>query len=289
MDWDDVKILLTIARAGGLSRAAKVLGVSASTVHRRAIELEHSLNATLFVRGSDGYSLTEAGRVNFVIAEKAEEHLVAMERGNPLAGASVLRISLPELLGQQLILPKLGQCQIDYPNLRLEISTTVVPVEFNRREADIAVRLVRPETGRYKIRRIGHLGFGLYCSPEYLMDAPALETIDNLAAHRLIGWDRNLQFIFLAQRMHDFSGGVTPTSSFDSLNAQVLAAQAGHGIALLPRYSVSEMSLLQILKDTAVFEQDIWLLRHRDTSENPMAEAICATIDTAIRECQPSL
>jgi len=283
MNWDDVKILLTIARAGGLSRAAKVLGVSVSTVHRRAIELEQSLKTTLFVRGNDGYTLTDAGRINFAIAEKAEEQLIAMERGNPLTNTSVLRIALPELLGQQLILPRLASCQVEHPNLQLEISTTAVPVEFNRREADIAVRLVRPETGRYLVRRIGKLKFGLFASPEYLSNAPELKSNDDLAAHRLIGWDRNLQFIFLAQRLREFSEGVAPSSSFDSLQAQLLAAQAGYGIALLPVYSAGETDLIQVLNDTTTLEQDIWLLRHRDTSENPTAEVVCNTIVEAIR------
>ncbi|MDV8071777.1 LysR family transcriptional regulator [Acinetobacter baumannii] len=48
MNWDDTKILLAIGRTGGLSRSAKLLGISVSTVHRRAVELEKSLNAVLF-------------------------------------------------------------------------------------------------------------------------------------------------------------------------------------------------------------------------------------------------
>ncbi len=49
MNWDDTKILLAIGRTGGLSRSAKLLGISVSTVHRRAVELEKSLNAILFL------------------------------------------------------------------------------------------------------------------------------------------------------------------------------------------------------------------------------------------------
>ncbi|WP_139101727.1 helix-turn-helix domain-containing protein, partial [Acinetobacter baumannii] len=52
MNWDDTKVLLAIGRTGGLSRSAKLLGISVSTVHRRAVELEKSLNAVLFSRDS---------------------------------------------------------------------------------------------------------------------------------------------------------------------------------------------------------------------------------------------
>ncbi|EMZ2177415.1 LysR family transcriptional regulator, partial [Acinetobacter baumannii] len=82
MNWDDTKILLAIGRTGGLSRSAKLLGISVSTVHRRAVELEKSLNAVLFSRDSDGYTLTHVGKHFFALAEKAEEHLIAMERYN---------------------------------------------------------------------------------------------------------------------------------------------------------------------------------------------------------------
>ncbi len=73
MNWDDTKILLAIGRTGGLSRSAKLLGVRVSTVHRRAAELEKSLNAILFSRDSDGYTLTHVGKRSFALAAKAEE------------------------------------------------------------------------------------------------------------------------------------------------------------------------------------------------------------------------
>lgn len=283
MNWDDTKILLTIGRTGGLSRTAKLLGVSVSTVHRKAAELEHALNATLFARRADGYTLTDVGRRFFTMAEKAEEHLTAMERQDFQGEQDVFRIALPELLGQQLILPELAKLQADHPNLRLEISTSVVPVEFHRREADIVLRLVRPESGRYTTRRVGRLSFGLFCSPEYISDAPPVATAANLTNHRLIGWDRNLQYIFLAQWMHDLTDGSAPALSFDGLHSQLLAAQEGHGIVLLPSYAADAFGLVQVLLESR-FEQDIWLMRHQDTEDSHFSEAICRTIERTLGE-----
>lgn len=281
MNWDDVKILLAIGRTGGLSRTAKLLGVSVSTVHRRAAELEHSLNATLFSRGSDGYALTDAGRNFFAIAEQAEEHMTALERHELSGRQSVLRIALPELLGQQLLLPDLGAFRAKHSNFRIEISTTVVPAEFSRREADIAVRLVRPESGRYLVKRIGRIGFGLFCSPTYLEATPELNTVADLAHHSLIGWDRELQYVFLSQWMRDLTKGAAPSLSFDSLNAQMLAVQAGFGIAIMPSYLSTYSNMKQVLPNTT-FEQDIWLMRHRDTGGNPRAGEACAVIERAL-------
>lgn len=281
MNWNDTKILLSIGRTGGLTRTAKMLGVSVSTVHRRAADLEHTLNASLFARRPDGYTLTDVGRRFFTMAEKAEEHLTAMERQDFQGEQDVFRVALPELLGQQLVLPELAKLQAGHPNLRLEISTSVVPVEFHRREADIILRLVRPESGRYTIRRVGRLSFGLFCSPEYISASSPIVTAKNLANHRLIGWDRNLQYIFLAQWMHDLTDGSTPSLSFDGLHSQLLAAQAGHGIALLPSYAAEAFGLVQVLPE-GKFEQEIWLMRHQDTEGSHFSETICKTIERTL-------
>lgn len=281
MNWDDTKILLAIGRTGGLSRAAKLLGVSISTVHRRAADLEYALNATLFARRTDGYTLTDVGQRFFALAEQAEEHLSAMERQDFRGQQEVFRIALPELLGQQLILPRLSDYQSQNPNLRLEISTTVVPVEFHRREADIIVRFVRPEGGRYTVRRIGRAGFGLYCSAGYAQSLSAPIASDTLSNHQLIGWDRNLQYVFLAQWLHDLTNGATPALSFDGLHAQVLSAKAGYGIALLPSFSAKASGLVRVCPDIQ-FEQDIWLMRHRDTDADQNAEALCRVIQDAL-------
>lgn len=281
MNWDDTKILLAIGRTGGLTRTARQLGVSVSTVHRRAAELEQALNATLFARRPDGYALTEVGRRFFALAEKAEEHLAAMERQDFRGEQDVFRIALPELVGQQMVLPALLRFQAGQPHLRLEISTTVVPVEFHRREADIVLRFIRPESGRYTVRRVGRQGYGLYCSRAYHDGAAEISALADLPDHRLIGWDRNLQYVFLAQWLQELTGGARPALSFDGLRSQLLAAQAGHGIALLPDFAAREAGLVRVLPEQR-FEQDLWLMRHRDTEGSRFSGEICAVIEKAL-------
>lgn len=282
MNWDDTKILLAIGRTGGLSRTAKFLGVSVSTVHRRAAELEHALKATLFSRRADGYTLTDVGQRFFTLAEKAEEHLAAMERQDFQGEQDVFRIAAPELVGQQLLLPQLSNFQADHPGLRLEISTSVVPVEFHRREADIVVRFIRPESGRYTVRRFGRMRFGLYCSHTYFNAAADITSITDLRGQRMIGWDRNLQYVFLAQWMHELTNGAPLALSFDSLHSQLLCAQDGHGVALLPNFAAKAAGLVRILPKIS-YEQDLWLMRHHDTEDSSLAGEICTAIEEALQ------
>lgn len=282
MNWEDTKVLLTIGRTGGLSRSAKLLGVSVSTVHRRAGELEKSLNAILFSRDNDGYTLTRVGERFFALAEKAEEHLSAMERYNEQGQQSLFRIALPELIGQQLLQSKLMALQLKHPDLQLEISTSVVPVEFSRREADIILRLVRPESGRYIIRRLGKIEYGLYCSQVYLANYTKHTDIFDLLNHRIIGWDRSLQYTFLAQWMRELTQGAVPTLSFDNMHSQLLAVIEGQGITTLPCFVAEASGLVQVLPEKTL-KQDVWLMRHLDTKHSNYSTMLSDTIEKELQ------
>lgn len=282
MNWEDTKVLLAIGRTGGLSRSAKLLGVSVSTVHRRAGELEKSLNAILFSRNNDGYTLTRVGERFYALAEKAEEHLSAMERYNEQGQQSLFRIALPELIGQQLLQSKLMALQLKHPDLQLEISTSVVPVEFSRREADIILRLVRPESGRYIIRRLGKIEYGLYCSQAYLANCTKHTDTLDLINHRIIGWDRSLQYTFLAQWMRELTQGTVPTLSFDNMHSQLLAVIEGQGITTLPCFVAEASGLVQVLPEKTL-KQDVWLMRHLDTKHSDYSTMLSDTIEKELQ------
>ncbi|KFI13415.1 LysR family transcriptional regulator [Vibrio coralliilyticus] len=282
MNWDDSKVLLAIGRTGGLGRSAKLLGVSTSTIHRKAVELENSLNATLFSRGKDGYTLTEVGEHFFALAEKAEEHLVAMERYNAKGHQSSFRIALPELVGQQVLQSQLIQLQNHYPDLQLNISTSVVPVDFARREADIIVRLTRPETGRYVIRRLGKLEYGLYCSEPYRSGSEKIGCLGDLSYHRLIGWDNSLQYTFPAQWMNQLTQGGSPTLSFDNMQSQLLASKDGAGVVVLPCFAAERAGLYRVLPEQGLL-QDVWLMRHEETKGSVLSGVICSLIENELQ------
>lgn len=283
MNWDDTKVLLAIGRTGGLSRSAKLLGISVSTVHRRAVELEKSLNATLFLETVMAIHSPMLENI-FSLAEKAEEHLIAMERYNDQGQQSLFRIALPELIGQQLLQSKLTALQLKHPDLQLEISTSVVPVDFSRREADIILRLVRPESGRYIIRRLGQLEYGLYGSKDYLASFKEhAEMADDLLNHRIIGWDRSLQYTFLAQWMRELTQDAAPALSFDNMHSQLLAVIEGQGITALPCFVAKASGLVPILPKRTL-KQDVWLMRHLDTKDSDYSTLISESIEKELQE-----
>jgi DNA-binding transcriptional LysR family regulator len=167
MDWNDLRFFLAVASTRSLSGASAQLGVSPSTVSRRVGALEAALQLRLFRPRPDGYDLTEAGLKLLPAAERAEAQMRLFERGarekeGDLAGP--IRIEAPELLGQDVVLPVLAEFIESHPAIRVELRSSVGPVRLAGEEADIVLRLVRPEQGRYRQRRVGHISFGLYAS-----------------------------------------------------------------------------------------------------------------------------
>ena len=110
MNWNDLRFFLAVARSKSISEAGRQLNVSASTVARRIEALEASLGQKLFRHQHDGYEITQAGLDLLDPAESAETQMrlferSALQRDGDLSG--LVRVDVPELIGQALLLPEL--------------------------------------------------------------------------------------------------------------------------------------------------------------------------------------
>jgi DNA-binding transcriptional LysR family regulator len=268
LDWNDLRYFLAVARVHSLTEASRELQVSQATVARRIAALESALKTTLFAKRPDGYVLSEAGEAFFSPAEAAEAQLLWLERGatgptEQLTG--IVRLAIPELLGHHLIVPSLAGFQQQYPAIRLEVIADVRPLRLSRREADVLVRLVRPTHGDYLVRRIGSIALGLYGSRTYVETCGAPRTVEDLEKHRLIGWDPGLGFLPLARWLSDNA----PESNFvfrsHTMGAQLVAAEANLGLAVLPAFIANRHGLLRVLEGEPPFVSDIWLLQQSES------------------------
>lgn len=167
--WDDTRAFLAVARHGTLSGAAAELHLGIATLSRRIERLEKALKLPLFVRQQSGYQLTEEGAGLVEKAEALEAAAVAfttdVSRHSQLSGR--VRLATAENLATALILPALAQFRRQYPGITLELVTDISTVNLHRRDADLALRMVKPERGNVTLRRLGSLGYGLYASSAY--------------------------------------------------------------------------------------------------------------------------
>lgn len=272
MDWNDLKFFLAVAERKTLSAAATQLGVSPSTVSRRIDILERALNVQLFRAHRDGYDLTTAGTDLVPAAERASVKIQVFERNaqeRDKKHTGPVCIEAPELLGQDVILPLLASFMKSYPEIRIELRTSVLPMRLVGEEADIILRIVRPTKGPYKMRKLGQIPFGLYASPDYIRQFGVPEKSNDLHQHQVIGWSEELHYLTMVGWLDKICPDLQPSLRLNSLNAQLDAARRGLGWAVIPSFAAEAAGLIPCLPSEPVFDPDLWLLVHEQSVTLP--------------------
>lgn len=260
MQWDDIRVFLAVARGAGLTGGARLLNSSAQTVGRRIAALEEAVGAALFVRGPTGYSLTEDGRALLADAERIEEDVArfrANASGRSSALAGTVRVAAPENFVTELLVPALGPFLARHPDLRLEFITGIAPVSMVRGDADLAIRLVRPDHGEVTVRQIGTMLNSLYASGEYLDRDPTARATP-LKAARLVGWDGAHAHLPAARWLAAHIDR-RPDVTFTTLAAQRAATAVGLGVGFLPCFLGAG---LERLPCDEPLSEPIWLVSH---------------------------
>lgn len=194
LDWSLLQSFLRIARAGSLSAAARAHGLSQPTLGRHLRALEAALDQPLFARTPTGQRLTPMGA-------RLLDHATAMETAAArlaldAAGASArlegtVRLTAARVVAQYHLPPILARLRAEEPGIRIELIASDTPENLLFREADIALRMFRPETGALTAQRIAELPLGLYAARSYLDRTGRPTTPEELMALDFIGYDRS--------------------------------------------------------------------------------------------------
>lgn len=268
MNWDDLKVFIFVANTGNVTEAATALKVSPSTVSRKIAALEESLGSLLFLKKTNGYFLTEAGRALLPLALDTEQRFKLIERqmaqpADCMAGP--VRIDCPELMGTHLIIPALAAFRNQYPEISFDFVNSAVSSKLTQSHSDVVVRLRRPDNGSFTVRRVGTLAQGLFCSEGYAAAYGVPSTPDELQHHHLIGWTEDMAYMPLARWLSEVSAEQTLWLRVSNLNAQLKAVEAHLGIAALPAYVGRRAGLRQVLAEGPAHRSEIWLLRNQAT------------------------
>ncbi|PCF93497.1 LysR family transcriptional regulator [Vreelandella nigrificans] len=273
--WDDTRTFLAVARHGTLSGAAAELHLGIATLSRRIERLEKALKLPLFVRQQSGYQLTEEGAGLVEKAEALEAAALAfttdVSRYSQLSGR--VRLATAENLATALILPAIAQFRSQYPGITLELVTDISTVNLHRRDADLALRMVKPERGNVTLRRLGTLGFGLYASPGYVARRGTHRDAGEFDADAFITWGEPQTQLPAAQWVERVLQGREPALTTTSLATQLAAAKAGIGIAVLPHFLALEAGLVCMATDIGM-DQPIYLVIQTDLTRSGRTRAV---------------
>ncbi len=277
MEWDHLRFFLAVARSGSLTGATQTLRTSPSTVARRVELLEQALGVTLFTHHQTGYQLTAEGQTIFHHAESVEEAVLSLERNATQQISNVgglVRLATAENMANFFVIPALSQLTERYPQVTVEIVTGIHSINLTRRDADIALRMARPQRGKVVARKLAVLGYALYGSASYVqkrasaragtVSAPSPDR-NAYAADALIAFAEEYAHLPAAQWIDDALAGRRPALITSSLYNQVAAARAGLGLALLPCFlGDRDEALERVSPRIDEVTQDIWLVFHQD-------------------------
>ncbi len=285
--WDDARVFLAIARSGSLSGAATKLGTGLATVSRQIERLEAALGLTLFSRHQNGYRLTDDGAALLERAEALEQAAEAFTEGSAAQAAIAgrVRLATAETLANHVIIPALPKLTSQYPDLTLEVVTDVQTVNLHRRDADLAVRLVKPQRGNVTIRRLGTLGFGLYASRAY---AKQRQEAARLETDKFITWCETYGHLPAAQWVERALRGHPPVLTTTTLSAQLSAVVASVGLAVLPHFLGRQNNLVCVQADIGI-DQEIWLAVHSDLGQSRRVRVVADFLVSLVREAKEEL
>lgn len=277
-NWSLVQSFLAALDQGSLLGAARVLRTSQPTVGRHVAELEIQLGVVLFERTGRGLQPTP---VALQLAESARAmeagaHQLARSVSGAEAGvAGTVRITASQPVACVLLPPVLARMRQALPDVQVELVASNEVANLLRREADIALRMVRPGQASLVARRIGTVTLGAYAHRDYLRRKGTPRQPSDLLQHELVGADRNEDILrgFMAL------GTAVERQHFafrtDDLIAYWEGVRAGLGIGFVADYVArTDPGVVPVLPQLPLPELPIWLTVHREIRTSRKIRAV---------------
>jgi DNA-binding transcriptional LysR family regulator len=266
-------VLLCVARRGSATRAARDLQTTPARVLRRLGALEESLGAVLFDRTSGGLIPTPALDLVLPWAEQAAgaiDHMRNELAGLERAPVGPVRLALFPGLAGFLVTRGLDRFLDKHPGLSLEFEPASAIVDLTRREADLAIRTVRPTTGDLVVQRLATFSLEVMAAPvlanrkskRRLGDLPWVAFSESLAATTASTWLReHVPEARVVLRAPD-------------LQVLLGAAQAGIGAIVVGEPLGRLAGLVRIPTQQRMPEGTLWLVAHRALRPVPRVDAV---------------
>ncbi|AJQ97980.1 LysR family transcriptional regulator [Gynuella sunshinyii] len=278
INWELYRSFLSVLQEGSLSAAARALGSTQPTIGRHIETLENTLKLTLFIRSQGGLLPTDAALALKPHAEAMASTAAALARAaaSQNEGVSgVVRITASEVIGVEVLPPIIAALRNRHPALQIELMLSNRIQDLLHREADIAVRMVRPQQTQLIARQIGKIALGLYASQDYIDRYGMPTTFDELKHHALIGFDQPTAFIRTAAKSIPQLTRERFALRSDNDLAQLALIRAGAGIGVCQeRLAEADPRLVAVLPGQIPLILETWITMHENLRQNPSCRAV---------------
>lgn len=279
-NWDDMRVFLSVARAGGLTAAGAALRLDPATIGRRVARLEARLGAALFVKSPQGYVLTARGeRLRDHVAQAEDALRLGAEEPSDGVGLSgQIRIGAPDGAANYLLPQVCAELQAHNPGLELQILALPRVVNLSKREADLAITVSPPDAGRLTVQKIAD--YQLHLAMRRDGRLPMVR--DDLRDLPVVGYIPDMIF----DRALDYLGevgaeGVQLASNSVAVQLQMLRHR---GIGVVHDFALpSAPELTRVLTDEVRLQRAFYLVRHAADRRSERIERVSAALITGLR------
>lgn len=275
LDWEGLRTFAHVCQTGNMSAAARELGVNQTTVARRIARLEEWLGYAILHRDGGRLSVTERARPLLATAQTMQTTVSGLLDQQPASDSNrdavtgTVRITGVDAILEHCVAPHLASLHQKHPALSLELIGANRNLSLPQRETDLALRLARPESGAFHIRRVGHLEYGVYCNPlnlgSHAMDPARLPWID-------------LDDFFAQKPEQRWLAATFPdrTTIGYANRGSIMVAMMRHvaSCSLLPVCVGDACDWVRRLSDYAPVGREVWLLTHQDKRHLPQVRAV---------------
>lgn len=268
VDWNQLRAFLETAETGSLSAAARKLGQSQPTLSRQVAALELALGVTLFERVGKAMALTSTGlellgHARVMGAAAHELGLAAIGRSEEIEG--VVSVATSDAVAAYLMPKILLHIRQAAPGIQVEVVASDGFSDLQRREADIAIRHVRPEQPELIGRLVRQSSACFYASESWVREHGLPRTAEEALKYDFIGLDRTGHYL---QHLHAV-GLLLSSANFRSYADNSVTywemVRQGLGIGAVMEEIARETSgMVRVLEDVAPFQLPIWLVTHRE-------------------------
>jgi DNA-binding transcriptional LysR family regulator len=294
LDWEQVRLFLAVSRESSLAAAGARLGMDVSTVSRRLDRLEEDLGAPLFERSREGTTRTALAEQMVSYAEEMELSAARFVAASAQAETEIegtVRLTVLPGVSDVFIAPYFEKLRRKHPRLVIELDASVSYADLTRREADLAIRVMRPTSGELVSMKLVTVPSLPMASPRYAKELGKLKRFEDA---RWIMWGHDLAHLPDALWLSRHAPNVAPVMRTSHFASQLAAAREGLGV-MLATSPYRKSGLVPVAHHRALDEAwstlpsgSLWLVGHRALRSVPRVAAVWTFISEMIRDIMKS-
>lgn len=278
LNWDNLRLFLSVVRAQSAQEAARRLDVDHSTVTRRLHRLEKELGTRLFERTPAGHLLTAAGHRLLEHVERIESTVALLDEdigGDSQMLTGHVRLGATEGFGNFFLAPQLSHFCDRHPAITVELLVVPRFINLSQREADLAINVERPSSPTQVSSKLAQYRLQLYASTHYLAHHAPIRYQADLAQHRIFGYVDELSFSAELRYLESVAPDAPTPLRSTSIVAQYSAVREGQGLAVLPCFLAAQCNdLVPVLPAEIDLIRNFWIAAPGDRRELARVRAL---------------